>query len=359
MNFINILLIICYFLSIFLYYLKMPVTITFFMACLGIIPLAGLMGKATEELAKKRGPVIGGLLNATFGNATELIIAFVALREGYYEVVKASITGSIIGNLLLVLGVSIFAGGLKYKTQKFNKAAVSNSSTLMTIALIGLLVPAVFSHVTKFTEGSVVVEDLSLCVAVLLLIVYFAGLVFSLHTHKSLFSPVSENCGGDTCEEEHCKPAWSTGKSMTVLLVSTVLVVFASEILVKSIEGVMHQLHLSQLFVGVIIIAIIGNAAEHGMAVIMAIKNKTDLAISIVTNSSTQIALFVAPVLVLAGFFIGKHMSLLFNPFEVLAVGLSIVIATMIASDGESNWFEGVLLLAVYLILAVGFYFLK
>lgn len=327
----------------------------FVASALAIVPLAGWLGHATEHLAAHTGEGVGGLLNATFGNAAELIIAVAALQRGLYDVVKASLTGSIIGNVLLVAGLAIFAGGLKHPVQRFQAVAARAQATLLTLAGISLVVPAMFHYLAGGGVGQAAENDLSLEISLVLLAIYAAHLVFSLVTHKSLFRglPSSE----EIPEEKH-KP-WSVGRSMAVLAVATGLVAWMSEVLVGSVEQAAHTWGMTSLFIGVIVVAIIGNAAEHSSAVLFAMKNKMDLSMSIAIGSSIQIALFVAPVLVIASRFIGpRPMDLVFSPAEVLAVVLAVVIVGEIASDGESNWLEGAMLLAVYLILGISFYFL-
>ncbi|MCS6883889.1 MAG: calcium/proton exchanger [Acidobacteriota bacterium] len=325
----------------------------FVTSCLAILPLAGLMGKATEHLASKVGEGLGGLLNATFGNAAELIIATMMLKEGLHEVVKASITGSIIGNVFLVLGLSVLAGGLKFKQQTFNRTAASLGATLLALSGIALVVPALFHFINQGSLNSKVMvqseQDLSLEIAVVLFVTYVLSLVFALRTHRHLYEGAAE-------EEHH--ELWSTKKSIAVLFVSTVFVGLMSEFLVGAIEQTGKELNLSDVFIGVIVVAIIGNAAEHSTAILMALKNKMDLSLNIAVGSSLQIALFVAPVLVFASYAFGKPMNLIFSPFEVLAVVLCVLVLNMIASDGESNWMEGVQMLAVYTILGIAFYFL-
>lgn len=328
----------------------------FVCACLSILPLAGWMGHATEHLAAHTGEGVGGLLNATFGNAAELIIALAALRKGLFDVVKASLTGSIIGNILLVAGLAMFCGGLKFQRQRFQGTAARTQATLLTLAAISLILPAVFHHVAGPTgwakEGS-----LSLEFAVVLIAVYAASLLFSLVTHKKLFEGLPSSKDAPEAHEGHAK--WSVGKSLGVLGGATALVAYISEILVGSVEQAAHAFGMTDVFVGVIVVAIIGNAAEHSTAVLVAMKNRMDLAISIAVGSSIQIALFVAPVLVIASHFIGpRPMDLVFTPAEVIAVILSIFITAQVASDGESNWLEGVMLLAVYAMLGILFYFL-
>ncbi len=325
-------------------------------SALGIIPLAGLMGKATEHLAEKLGEGIGGLLNATFGNAAELIIAIMALRKGLYDVVKASLTGSIIGNVLLVFGVSAIAGGLKYPTQRFNKTAASLGTTLLMLSAIALVIPAIFH--TVGTVGAVprIENEISLEIAVVLFICYILSLVFSLKTHKHLY--VSDmDAEAEKATGTH---GWSQKKSVSVLLVATVFVAVMSEFLVGAVEEAAHTLKMSDVFVGVILVAIIGNAAEHSTAVLMALKNKMDLALNIAVGSSIQVALFVAPVLVFLSYWIGGRgpMDLRFTTFEVVSIGISVFTISQISQDGESNWMEGVQLLAVYVILGIAFFHL-
>jgi Ca2+:H+ antiporter len=339
-----------------------PVAI-FATSCLAIIPLAGLMGKATEHLAEKMGAGIGGLLNATFGNAAELIIAALALRKGLHGVVKASITGSIVGNILLVLGLSVLAGGIKFSKQQFNRTAAGLGSTLLALCVVALLVPAVFHWVAedRLRTGSitqiqetVLERGLSLEIAVILFLVYVLSLIFSLRTHKHLF--LGEE--GEHQVHDEFKEGWSLKLSATVLLLATAGVAVVSEFLVGAVEATAHSLGLTEVFVGVIVVAVIGNAAEHSTAVLMAMKNKMDLAINIAVGSSIQVALFVAPVLVFLSYAFGNPMDLRFTPFEVMAVAMAVGVANLVAQDGESHWMEGVLLLAVYTVIGIAVYFL-
>ena len=318
-------------------------------SALAIVPLAGLMGKATEHLAVRLGEGLGGLLNATFGNAAELIIAFMALRAGLHDLVKASITGSIIGNVLLVLGLSLLAGGMRYTIQTFNRTAANLAATMLVLSSISLVVPAIFHMLARGAPSHE--RELSLEISIVLFITYNLGLLFSLRTHRHLYDV---ECGGSAPGE-----GWPAARSVTILLVATALVGLMSELLVGAAEAAAHGLGMSQVFVGVILVAIIGNAAEHSTAVLMALKNKMDLAIHVAIGSSIQIALFVAPMLVFLSYFVGPApMDLHFTTFEVLAVVLAAGVMALIALDGESNWMEGVQLLAVYLILGVAFYFL-
>ncbi|MEO8277794.1 MAG: calcium/proton exchanger [Thermoanaerobaculia bacterium] len=326
----------------------------FICSCLAIIPLAGWLGKATEHLAERTGEGVGGLLNATFGNAAELIIAIVALRQGLYDIVKASLTGSILGNILLVLGASCLAGGLKYKDLRFNARGARMMSTMLTLAAIALVLPAAFHHLVH--PRAEVERNLSLEIAVVLLVCYALSLLFSLHTHKALFTAAAVETA-KIQDEGHVK--WSLGKSLGILGVATAMIAWVSEILVGSITEAAHSFGMTSIFVGVIVVAIIGNAAEHSTAILMARKNRMDLALSIAIGSSIQIALFVAPVLVLLSYWLGPSpMNLVFSTAEVLGVVIAVAITGQIASDGESHWLEGVQLLAVYLILALMFYFL-
>ena len=338
--------------AVILHYAHAPGFWVFAASGIAIIPLAGWMGKATEALSEKLGAGIGGLLNATFGNAAEMIIAFQGLRAGLTEVVKASITGSILGNILLVLGLSILAGGLKHKAQKFNTTAATMSATLMTLSAIGLLVPAVFHLITG---GEVAQErerreaNLSLEICVVLFATYILSLVFALRTHKDLYLGNSSHG-----EASAMRPKMAA----VVLLAATGLIAWMSELLVGAVEPASHAVGLTQVFVGVIVVAIVGNAAEHSTAILVAMKNQMDLAYHIAVGSSMQIALFVAPALVFLSYAIGRPMNLLFTSFEVVTVGLAVLIVSLVAVDGESNWMEGVLLLAVYLIFAIAFFFL-
>lgn len=325
----------------------------FISSALAIIPLAGLMGKATEHLAEKLGAGPGGLLNASFGNAAELIIALMALRKGLYDVVKASITGSIIGNVLLVLGLSIVAGGLKYERQTFNRTAACMGATLLTLSAIGLVVPAIF-HMVTIGSGINHEQELSLEIAIVLFATYLLSLVFALRTHKHLYA----GDGVHSSDEAAVAESWSKTKAVLVLLVSTAFVALMSEFLVGTVEHTADALGMTEVFVGVILVAIIGNAAEHSTAVLMAARNQMDLAMNIAIGSSIQIALFVAPLLIFVSYLFGRPMDLLFTTFEVVSVGLAVGIVSLISIDGESNWMEGVQSLAVYVILAIAFYFL-
>lgn len=336
-------------------------TALFIVSALAIIPIAGWMGHATEQLAHRMGEGIGGLLNASFGNAAELIIALIALRAGQIEVVKASITGSIIGNLLLVFGASIFAGGLRYKKQTFNKTGARASCTALILAAAALVIPTVFHEAAARTGGwtPLAAQRLSLAIACILIATYGAMLFFSLVTHKQLFVGGEADIARsrEDASDEHSEP-WTVGKAVTVLIVATLAVAWVSEFLVGAVEAARHSLGVTEVFVGVIIVAIVGNAAEHSTAITMAMKNKMDLALGIAVGSSLQIALFVAPVLVFASYLFPHQLNLEFTLPEIVAVVLAAFVTDQIAGDGESNWLEGVQLLALYLIIGVLFYFL-
>lgn len=328
----------------------------FFTACVAIVPLAGWLGRATEHLAERTGEGIGGLLNATFGNAAEMIIAFMALRRGLTEVVKASLTGSIIGNILLVLGASFLAGGLRYREQEFNEQGARAQATLLWLAGVALVTPAAFHAIGGAAAVPREVE-LSAVIAVVLLVAYGLGLLFTLRTHKQYFSGHSGEAVA--VEEGAAHVPWSMGRSIGVLLGATALIAWVSEILVGSVEETAATLGMTDVFIGVIVVAIIGNAAEHSTAILVAWKNRMDLSIGIAVGSSIQIALFVAPLLVLLSFLVAPEpMNLVFTPAEVVAVALAIAVTAQIVGEGRSNWLEGVMLLAVYTILAIVFFFL-
>ena len=333
----------------------------FVISCLAVIPLAGQMGHATEEIAERVGEGVGGLLNATFGNAAELIIAIVALRAGLYDLVKASITGSIIGNLLLVFGLATLVGGVRHETQRFNRTAASLGSTLLVLSAVGLVVPAVF-HMLVGNTAQVAERNLSLEISIVLMLTYIASLFFTLRTHRHLYmgDPHGDREGTEGMPKEPVHAPRPLGRSIGKLLLATTGVAIVAEFLVGAATETAEKLGWSEVFVGVIVVAIIGNAAEHSTAIIMAAKNRMDAAINIAVGSSIQIALFVAPLLVFLSYFIGKGgpMDLIFTPLEVLAVVASAGIMAFCANDGESHWMEGVQLLAVYVILGIAFYFL-
>jgi Ca2+:H+ antiporter len=331
------------------YVVHAPAVWVFFTACLGVLPLAGLMGEATEHLAHRTGPTIGGLLNATFGNAAELIIAIVALRAGLVELVKASITGSILGNLLLILGLALIAGGTNRQELRFNRTSAGMSAGMLALSVVALVFPALFHAVHPEAAARVSELHMSEAVAVILILTYLFSLLFTLRTHRTLFGGEAHPMAG---------PVWGAGKAVAILAAATVGVAIESELLVHAATEATEALGLSTMFLGLIVIPIIGNAAEHAAAVMLSRKGQIDLGLQIALGSSTQIALLVAPLLVFAGVLLGQDMNLVFRPFEVVALGLATIVVAIITLDGESHWFEGVQLLAVYAMVAVGAFFL-
>ncbi|HJS57768.1 MAG TPA: calcium/proton exchanger [Vicinamibacteria bacterium] len=329
-------------------------TWVFLAACLAILPLAGLMGEATEHLTHHTGPGIGGLLNASFGNAAELIIAFMALRAGETEIVKASLTGSIIGNILMVLGLAMLLGGWKHQELAFNKLAAESGSSMMVLAVVSLVIPSIYALVTRHQRPDHI-ESLSVDISWVLLFTYAASLLFSLKSHKHLFAPPEGE--HDVAQELGHGPVWSVKKSMVVLVVAAGLIGWVSEFLVHAVGEAGEALGLGKVFMGVVVVAVVGNAAEHSTAVVVAIKGKMDLALGIAMGSSMQIALFVAPLLVIAGHWMGVPLGLEFTVLEVVAVMLSVAAVALLIHDGRTNWFEGLQLLAIYTILAMAFYF--
>lgn len=327
-------------------------TLVFVASALGIVPLAGLMGRATENLAVYVGESVGGLLNASLGNAPELIISIFALREGLHDVVKASITGSILGNTLLTLGLSMVAGGLRHQRQQFNRTAASMSASLLLLAAIGLTIPAIF-HLTSIRQE----RELSLEIAGVLFVIYVLSLIFTLRTHRSLFA-AGEVVKEEEMEEDTEAAPWTRNKSVAVLALVTVAIAVMSETLVGAIEPAAKSLGLTPIFAGVILLAMVGNAAEMSNSVRFAVKNKMDLTFGVSIGASIQVALFVAPVLVFASYLMGKPLDLLFTPFEIAAVTIAVLIVGNVTKDGESHWMEGAMLLGVYLMLAYAFYFL-
>ncbi len=323
---------------------------TFITSAASLVPLAGLIGLATEQLAWRLGPAPGGLMNATFGNAAELIIAIVALHDGRVALVKASITGSIVGNLLLVLGLSIFVGGLGHKIQKFHRTAATNMATMLFLGVVALVMPAVFdlSLYGTLTAHPVALDRLSFWSAIVLIGAYTGSLVYALTSHRDLFR---------SREGAHGAPTLPAGAAVGVLAAATVLTTLEAEILVGAMQPALTKFGFTELFVGVIVVAIIGNAAEHYSAVLAARRDQMTLAVEISVGSSAQIALLVAPAVVLYSFVLGRPMTLLFNGFEITAIALSVISASMVVVDGESNWVEGLQLMAVYVILALAFYF--
>ena len=324
----------------------------FMTAAVSLIPLAGLIGLGTEQLARRAGAGLGGFLNATFGNAAELIIAVVALRNGHIELVKASITGSIIGNLLLVLGLSFFVGGLGRRSQKFHRTSATNTSAMLFLGVVALVMPAVFDLSVHGTLSArpPEIDRLSFWSALILIGAYAGSLIYAFTAQRDLFRP--------DAEQTHGTPAFSTSAAIAVLASGTLLTTVQAEILVRAMEPALARFGFTELFVGVIVIALIGNAAEHYSAVTAAARDEMTLAVEIAVGSSAQIALLVAPAVVLYSFALGQPMSLLFHPFEIAAITLSVLATVIVVVDGESNWVEGLQLLAVYLILALAFYFI-
>jgi Ca2+:H+ antiporter len=331
--------------------LHWPSVIMFVIYCVTIIALAAFMGRATESLSVVSGPRIGGLLNATFGNAVELIISIFALKAGLIGVVLASLTGSVLGNLLLVAGLSFFVGGVKFKRQKFNVFdARHNSGLLMFAIIVAFVIPEVFSM--DMNEGRTM--SLSIGISIILILLYLFALFFKLVTHRGVYQ--SENSEAAHSHDE--EPEWTKGKALLILFLSTLAVAYVSERLVHTFEEVGEAFGWSELFIGVIIVAIVGNAAEHASAVIMAYKNKMDVAVEIAVGSTLQVAMFVAPVLVLVSLFFEKSMSLVFTLPELVAMVSAVLLTVIISNDGETNWFEGLTLLAAYFIMGIGFYLL-
>ena len=387
------------------YFVHASPTTLFITSAAAIVPLAGLMGKSTEMLSEHVGVGLGGLLNATFGNAAELIIAIFAMRAGLYDLVKASITGSIIGNILLIFGVSALLGGLKFKRQRFNPTAANLGATLLLLSAAGLIIPSLYhfmaggsgadpaSGATAAGGAELPLSEaagggsLSLEISILLMVCYILSLVFALKTHPGLYqgaprhhgaagprggigedeSPDARDGGlGDTGsapgpghESGGGEPVWSKAKSLTVLLSSAAFVGWMSEILVGGAEDAAHTLGMNEVFAGVVVVALVGNAAEHSTAVLVALKNKMDLSLQIAVGSSLQIALFIAPLLVFLSYVVGPApMNLVFSPLEVVAVGISVIVVAQISNDGQTHWMEGVLLLGVYALLALAFFHL-
>jgi len=332
------------------YLVHAPAVWVFGTACIGVLPLAGYMGEATEHLAHRTGPTIGGLLNATFGNAAELIIALVALRAGLVELVKASITGSILGNLLLILGLALIAAGTRKTEVRFNRTSAGMSAGMLALSVVALVFPALFHAVHPEAAARLSELHMSEAVAGILIFTYGCSLLFTLRTHRFLLGGEAHPMDG---------PVWGPGKAVAVLAAATVGVAIESELLVHAATEATEALGLSSVFLGLIVIPIIGNAAEHAAAVVLSRKGQIDLGLQIALGSSAQVALLVAPLLVFAGLFMGQEMNLVFQPFEVLALGMATMVTAIITLDGESHWFEGVQLLAVYGMVAVGAFFLE
>lgn len=332
--------------------------VLFAVAIVALVPLAKLIGDSTEHLAVHYGATAGSLLNVTFGNAAEIIIAVVAINAGLFDLVKASITGSILGNILLIFGLSIVAAGFKQKEQRFNRENVGFQSSMLFLAIIGLAVPTILASTMMASSPAdqAKVQVLSDALAIILLAVYILGIVFTFFTHKHLFVPPPAEGGQQEIEEHHSH--WSKKKSFILLAASMIGVIVVSEILVGSVEATGKQLGFGELFVGAVIVGIVGNAAEHSSAIMLARKNKIELSIGIAAGSGTQIALFVVPILVIAGIAMGQPFTLVFTLFELATIFLAAIILNLIVHDGKSNWFEGMMLTAVYLIIAIGFFFI-
>jgi Ca2+:H+ antiporter len=345
MKYLKVLLI-CVPLSFLGYFMHWNATIMFILTCVSIVPLAGFLGSATEEIAAYTGPKFGGFLNATFGNATELIISYFAIRAGLFDVVKASLAGSVLGNILLVLGCSIFVGGLKHKELKYNSELGTFTATMLLFAVIGLSLPALFTiHIPEELISSKY-ESFSVIVSLILLSIYVIGMIYSFKTQKDLY-------GVEHADDIDSK--WTLSTSIIILAIATVLIALESELLVDNIEPMTKAAGIPEMFVGIILIPIVGNAAEHSTAVIMAIKNKLDISLEIAVGSSLQIALFVIPASVLISL-LYTPMSLVFKPIELFLFGSSVLVANQVVKSGKTNWMEGLKLMSIYLIAAVGFF---
>ena len=320
-----------------------PAVVVFGTAALGVVPLARFLSQATEELAARAGPRVGGLLNATLGNAAELIIALFAIREGLLDLVKASITGSILGNILLILGMGFLLGGRRHGTQRFDRGQAGVNATMLSLAVIALAVPSLFGHTIE-EVSHMAVEYLSLGVAAVMMLLYALSVAYSF--------------GLPLEEEAHAPRRWSLRLALGVLVGSTALIAWLSEILVGAVEPVVLSLGVTEFFLGIVVVPLVGNVVEHLVAVQMALKNRMELSLAISLGSGLQVALFVAPVLVFASLLLGNPLTLIFNQFELIALVAASLLATLAALDGESNWLEGAQLLAVYVIVAMAFYFL-
>lgn len=326
----------------------------FFFACFSIVPLAVIIGDATEQIALYTGPKIGGLLNATMGNVPELLIGVFAVKAGLYNLVLASMAGSIMGNILLVLGFSIFLGGMKFKFQSFNKSIARSNFTMLFFAAVSIIIPFAFNYAVRgHANASERVQSLSLGLAMMMIIIYILGLIYSLVTHRNVFVKHEEH--GDENEE---KPKWGLGKSVIILAAATFFVAIQSETLVATVEHTVVQFGLPEVFIGIILIPILGNVAEHASAMIMAMNNKVDISIEIAVGSSMQIALFVAPILVILSLMLGNTMPYVFSMFQVVSILISIGMSLYVFQDGRTNWLEGILLIGCYTILGMAFFFL-
>ena len=366
-------LVICAPIALLLEFTHSEPLLVFTFAAIGLIPLAKLIGQSTEHLATHYGPTVASLLNVTFGNAAEIIIGIAAISAGLLNLVKASIIGSIIGNILLVFGLSLIVGGLKHKEQFFNKENTGYQSSMLFLAIIGLAVPTILAATTPKVGHQGDIESISVCVAFVLLGVYIASTIFTFITHKHLFSitPVEreKNDDGRNHDTKFSQDLdervqsndlhWNKKRSITLLVASLIGVVIVSEVLVSSVEVTIKKFGFSEMFVGAIIVGVVGNAAEHSSAIMLARKDKLDLSIGIAAGSGTQVAIFVVPILVIAGIVVNRRFDLVFTIYELAVVFLSAIILNLIAHDGKSNWFEGIMLTAVYIIVAVGFFFIR
>ena len=366
-------LVICAPIALLLEFTHSEPLLVFIFAAIGLIPLAKLIGQSTEHLATHYGPTVASLLNVTFGNAAEIIIGIAAISAGLLNLVKASIIGSIIGNILLVFGLSLIVGGLKHKEQFFNKENTGYQSSMLFLAIIGLAVPTILAATTTKVGHQGDIESISVCVAFVLLGVYIASTIFTFITHKHLFSitPVEreKNDDGRNHDSEFSQDLdervqsndlhWNKKRSITLLVASLIGVVIVSEVLVSSVEVTIKKFGFSEMFVGAIIVGVVGNAAEHSSAIMLARKDKLDLSIGIAAGSGTQVAIFVVPILVIAGIVVNRRFDLVFTIYELAVVFLSAIILNLIAHDGKSNWFEGIMLAAVYIIVAIGFFFIR
>jgi Ca2+:H+ antiporter len=369
MKYLNIVGYVCIPLALLASFLKWQPSLTFVLAAMGVIPLAHLMGEATEQLAEHTGPTLGGLLNATFGNAAEIIIGVIALSKGLNDIVKASLTGSILGNLLLVSGAAMLAGGWRREKQSFSRGAAEANAGLLALATGAMLLPAIF-HFTAERIHDVHLheheEKVSIVTSFVLLAVYGLGLLFTLRTHRHIFSRPPAQSPEDKPGFAALGHAWSVKRSLVTLLVASVCIGIVAEVLVGAAEAMAHALHWNEIFVGVILLAIIGNAAEHSTAVMLAMRDDMETAMTITYQSSIQIALFAVPFLVLVSWFFhaagighaGPRMNLVFSPMEVVAVVVTVGIVILVCMNGETNWFEGVLLLGLYAILGICFFYI-
>ncbi len=341
--------------ALFLQFRHGDLVLQFAFSCIAVLPVAAWIGHGTEHLAHRLGPTYGALLNATFGNFAEMVIAIIAIRQGLVDVVRASLTGSILGNLLFVAGLAMLMGGWKRESQKFNMLSAEAQGGQLILAVGGVLVPALFFRSAQQAHHPELIHQVSVGTSVILMISYLAGLYFSFKTHKHR---LNESAIGDTHEEIEELELWSAKKATLVLLGSSALMALVAEGLVHAVDRAGRAWGLNEVFIGFIVLAIVGNAAEHSTAIVLAVRNQMDTALNISMQSSVQIALFVIPLLVFLSYPLGHPLDLLFSPIEILAVGLGVAVFAYLIINGESNWFEGVQLLAVYAIIAVALFFL-